>query len=1462
MEKQKRWHFFLILAVIALTIYNIFPTIFYYSRPLKEPISASMGKEIAAKIAARTNELETDAIDFARSFSDLLGIKPASVTFDQADREFLTIRFVKAADAERFQSYFPRAGALIPFAPSRLRLVEKTNANDDGKTVIIKREFGAKLQESDFQFAESGSDLYKKILLERSADVAETLAGPSKTALLLDSIEKNGPSAVPLEWLDAVASQILLLADIPESAPLYKRFAASLTRGSSADKAKSIETLIAAFEHGKTELAKRKQGSSGDLEPLLEKKKAAFADALKLLKANPSLFYQRLPAPKGKEIEKQLAVTSHFFLGDLNPFFSDLSIDWENQKIELTLHADLETQSYAKQLIINELAALNFLTNETFERGGNGYFAKFHELDGTSALLVVDKASLAKKQIQQLVSWLRDHWNPAHPDLSSENLSIVDLETYRSLNPEKKSLCLVFFAPAASNEERAELHSDSIYCFAKGFGRIAQKYEKFPHSELAKQFHADEIALQKLLQQRGFTAYLGDGSALLEDLPCDIVFEERRFLSPMLSATREEFTARGLTGQSVIELSNVEQRIFKENQIETAIHEDLVKSSDEYQTSHVNPDPLFRYSAPRPAKNVFWHNLQLSFRKMLRGDEKKVIRWGLDLSGGKTLQIELKDANNQIVTDDAQIKQGINELYNRVNKMGVSEVSIRQVGHQIAIDFPGSQALSGSDLVRASTMYFHVVNEKFSLQNIDLRESVNRFLQEVWNEAQVTRKTDAKSINEIAFEHLYGGNSEKPAPRSGAAKILLDHGLKLAHPDSAVCSSAVDQTLSKLAIYREDFHGQTHPLLIVFNNYALEGSHVEQIRAAYDPSKGHFLSFEVQKSAKDRWNHSVSPSENLHAWTSLFSKPKVAGTSLESYSRGNGWRMATILNDSVVTCPTLNDALRDSAAISGAFSPREVSQLASDLKAGSLTFTPHILSEKNVSPELGKADRTKGIVATFVALILVIVSMVVYYRFAGLIASIAVFFNILIMWAILQNLGATMSLAGIAGLILTVGMAVDANVLVFERIKEEFAGHASIAAAIKAGYKKAFSAIVDSNVTTIIAALILLNFDAGPIKAFATTLIIGIASSMFTALFMTRFYFTIWAQKETSKSLSMANWIKASRFDFLKWAKFSFALAAALCIIGTFTAVQNRSTLLGMDFTGGFSLHLELSPDAHGSYAARVEKALLSHGLSAQDFQVREQSPTHHLRLLLSTALEQPGKTFANMPLELDLPNSTHLFEKNPRIQWLVSSLEADGLKISPASLSQLHTNWATMSGQMSDSMRTQAAIGLLIAFACIFVYITFRFEYKFAAAAILCLLHDVLITISLLGILHFFGVPVQIDLNTIAALMTIIGYSLNDTIIVFDRIREDMQYKSTRNLSSIVNHALNATLSRTSITSGTTLLVLIALVCLGGASIFSFALVMLIGVIFGTLSSWFIAAPLMLYFHKKEIESPETQTV
>jgi SecD/SecF fusion protein len=289
-----------------------------------------------------------------------------------------------------------------------------------------------------------------------------------------------------------------------------------------------------------------------------------------------------------------------------------------------------------------------------------------------------------------------------------------------------------------------------------------------------------------------------------------------------------------------------------------------------------------------------------------------------------------------------------------------------------------------------------------------------------------------------------------------------------------------------------------------------------------------------------------------------------------------------------------------------------------------------------------------------------------------------------------------------------------------------------------------------------------------------------------------------------------------------------------------------------MDFTGGFSLHLEIEPKADNNYLQIAEKALAENGASTQDFQIRELNPTNHLRILFGTSMEQEGKPFFKMPLEI-IKKAQYPYETNPRIDWVVHALQSKGLELTSHSLSQLEKNWTAMSGQMSDSMRNNAVIGLLISFICIFIYITFRFEYKFAAASIICLLHDVFITLGLVGLLHAFGVPLQIDLNTIAALMTIVGYSLNDTIIIFDRIREEMTLSRNKPLSLIVNQALNATLSRTTITSGTTLLVLIALVIFGGASIFSFALVMTIGVVFGTLSSWYIASPLMLFFHGRE---------
>ncbi|MGH2639334.1 MAG: protein translocase subunit SecF [Rhabdochlamydiaceae bacterium] len=990
---------------------------------------------------------------------------------------------------------------------------------------------------------------------------------------------------------------------------------------------------------------------------------------------------------------------------------------------------------------------------------------------------------------------------------------------------------------------------NSIYVIAKGVNKILERYEN-GDSEGAKQFLQDFHQLRTLLQKSGFVGYSGAAYPISSEFKSDFIFEQEDYYQDLLKATRENFSVQGTKRYAVLEFTNLEQRILTENKIDNQIHEDLLKWRDDYRAAQVDIKGRTKFDVPAPTKNVLLDNLRLSFVKYFRGDERKIIRWGLDLSGGKTVQLELRDINNKLVTNESDIKQGINELYGRVNKMGISEVSIRQEGSSIALDFPGSQSLSAAELVKASSMYFHIINEKFMI-NPTLAETTHQFLQEIWNEAVVTGKKESDEINGIAWRHLYGESStaDSAAPRSPAAKTLYDQGLRLVHPQDTNGSSVFDTTFSKIAFYRgEDFtewHGQTHPLLIVFRNYALEGSSLDNIRANYDPSKGNFLAFGVKDGAK------ISPRDDLEAWTSQFAKEKISGTPFETYSRGHGWRMAVVLNGSVITAPTLDSTLRDSASITGSFTQREVNRLESDLKAGSLTFTPRILSEKNVSPELGGKERLHGIIATIVSLILAMGTMVAYYRFGGVVASVAVVINLLIMWAAYQNLGATLTLAGIAGVILTVAMSVDANVLVFERIREEFAITGRIASAVHAGYRKAFSAIIDSNITTLIAALILLNFDAGPIRGFAVTLIIGIVSSLFSSLFMTRFFFNWWVLNPEHRELKMSNFIKSAHFNFLKFTKPTLIVSAVVILIGSFLLIAHKQNILGMDFTGGYALTVELPADPQKNYRAQVEEALTKQGISSQELQIRELNPSNQVRIFLSRSLEQKGRPFYQLQ-----PTSSvggYPYEANPKIVWIVQALQMSNIQLNASVLQDLGEHWAAISGQMSETMQTNALVGITIALLCILAYITLRFEYKYAISATVCLIHDVVFCLGVLAILNVLGVPIQIDLHTVAALMTIVGYSLNDTIIVFDRIREDMRQMRKRSLTEIINHALNVTLSRTLMTSGITLLVLIPLILLGGSTLFGFALIMAIGVVFGTLSSLFIAAPLMQFFHHRQ---------
>ncbi len=1469
---QKRWQFFVILAVILLTVYNILPTVFYYYKPLKNPISQTEAQTIGKAILKRVNSLEDSNLEWLKSYIKLLNVKPKTIAF--IDHAHIKLTFEKISEANFVKKYLPRAAALISFAPAQLTL-EK---NSDPKTIVIKREVPVHFDldksknyfKFDAKFEANGvpTTLYKELVFDRVSILASSLAGLSDSGLKA-SLANEGASQ---ELLSSLAHDLIEFSrTFGEKGAAAQRFYASFTQTFSSSKEDDINTLISLFSKKRSEikLAKSQSQKKPEKLQLLEKEENLFIQAESLLKKyhaqfsagqKPVSYNSFLSSLETIFRKKPRAKILTLNLKESSVLFNKILIDWANNKLILKLHPDVlayKNKPAFRQIIINEVAKIQKKTAEELALIGDEYVSSLNRLSNSSSILALDLKEIASSQLRCLKSALLEKWQPQNEELKAQNYPIYDYPTYLKVPQAQKKLCFILYSPLLHGQrEGTAFENHSVYLISKGLNRIIQKYQAKESVE-AQNLSEDFKNLEQLLKQNGLYAFSASRILFGEEFDGDVIFQKNQYYLSALKATREQFSTLGSSKWASLELADFEQRLLTLNKIEGEEHEELIKWKDDYFASQLNTHMFGKYDVPPPTKNPFINNCLLSLKKYFRGDQRKILHWGLDLSGGKTVQIELRDQNNKPVKNEADLKQGLNELYSRVNKMGVSDVNIRLSDTNIILDFPGAQNLSASELIKASSMFFHIVNEKFSYKNSALADSSSRFLQEVWNEALVTGQKDVESINAIAYHHLYGeGTKEKPAPRSEAAKTLLENGLNLPSKEETLFDASFNNNLSKIAILRDSEHskweGQTHPLLIIFSHHALEGTNLTNISPSYDPTKGNFLRFDVKGSQTSKNKKNFDPRDGLYSWTSQYAQEKIIGSELDQYSHGSGWRMAIVLNDSVISAPPLKSAIRSGAMIEGSFTQREITQLTSDLKAGSLSFTPHILSEKNVSPELGKSERTQGILATFIALAVVIIAMISYYRFSGIIASVAVLFNLLIMWATLQNLQATLSLAGIAGIILTVGMAVDANVLVFERIREEFALSRKIGPSIFAGYRKAFSAILDSNITTIIAALILLNFDSGPIKGFAVTLIIGIISSVFTALFVTRYYFSRWIQNPKNTELKMNNLIKSSTFNFLSKAKYVITFSLIIIALGCSLLYTQKNTILGMDFTGGFALNAELVEKNNlTDYRGVVETALLSQGAKLQDVQIRELNSPNNLRLLFGVSMEQKGRPFHNLPLENDLKNSRFEFEKNPRISWVVSALKAKGLELTPRSQETISKSWTAMSGQMSDAMRFNAVIGLLIALLAIIIYITYRFEFKYAFSAFLFLVHDVLISLGSIAILNYFKVPMQIDLNTIAAIMTIIGYSLNDTIIIFDRIREELKVQSKMSLKEIVNHSLNITLSRTTITSLTTFLVLLMLAIFGGATLFGFAMVMIMGVVYGTLSSIFIAAPLMLFFHR-----------
>ncbi len=533
-----------------------------------------------------------------------------------------------------------------------------------------------------------------------------------------------------------------------------------------------------------------------------------------------------------------------------------------------------------------------------------------------------------------------------------------------------------------------------------------------------------------------------------------------------------------------------------------------------------------------------------------------------------------------------------------------------------------------------------------------------------------------------------------------------------------------------------------------------------------------------------------------------------------------GKQLAIVLDGKVYSAPVIREAIPSGEAqISGRFSFEEASDLAIVLRVGALPAPIYIEEERTIGPLLGQDSIENGVKASIVGCALVFVFMAVYYLFAGFIADIALMLNLLI---ILGSLGflkwmmpqqqVTLTLPGIAGIVLTMGMAVDANVLINERIREELSAGRSIFTAINNGYHKAFSAIFDSNFTTLIAAFLLFQFGTGPIRGFAVTLTIGLVASMFTAIFVTRVILESLVSAKFIKNLPMLKLIKATKIDFIGKRKIWYAVSLVTIIVGLGAFFMKGKDAYGIDFAGGQLQEYSFSqPISVEGLRSSLKEAGLS-DISIQQF--KENSKIVIIRTTTDTAnaVEQ------------------NLKEKFPDNKFEVLRVE----KVGPA---------------VGKELRKRAMLAIIYSLLGIMVYVAFRFKhFNFAVAGVVALLHDILVTVGFLALTGR-----QMDLLIVTALLTIAGYSINDTIVIYDRVRENLRSARKINLAEIINLSVNQCLSRTILTSGVTLLVVIALLAFGGEVLNGLAFCLLVGFISGVYSTVFIASPLVLAWQNRK---------
>ncbi len=531
-----------------------------------------------------------------------------------------------------------------------------------------------------------------------------------------------------------------------------------------------------------------------------------------------------------------------------------------------------------------------------------------------------------------------------------------------------------------------------------------------------------------------------------------------------------------------------------------------------------------------------------------------------------------------------------------------------------------------------------------------------------------------------------------------------------------------------------------------------------------------------------------------------------------------GHRLAIILDGELYSAPNIQSPIETGRGqITGNYSIEEAMELANVLQ-NPLKAPLHIDYSSDVDPTLGLDSIKSGIRASIAAVVLVSGFMLCYYLVAGIAANVALFTNIIILFGVMCSVGTTLTLPGIAGMVLTVGMAVDANVLIYERIREELDKGKSLRGAIDAGYARAFGTIFDSHVTTLISSIILIFMGTGTIKGFGVTLTIGVAASLFTALIVTRLIFNFMLDRNLIKSLPMFHLIRSSKVNFMGIAKPLFILSWTFVVLSLGFGFVRGEKLFGVDFRGGDST---LFSYAQKPGVDEIRAVLIATGEKDSQIQYQKDIGSSAETLRVTTSSGSEAKIEAA------------LAAKFPAAQFKVMSKQQVGAII-------------------GKEIQRSAIVASLLSMFGILVYVAFRYEFSFAVAAVIAVLHDVLLAIGCYCIANYISGR-EFNATVVAAILTIIGFSINDKIVIFDRIREDLKLGLRGSFNDIINQALNQTLSRTIITSGTVLLATAALYIWGGGVINDFAFTFLIGIITGTYSSIYVASWIVLKWHKGE---------